>query len=81
MQKMPDLYCSLCVRLAVQCVGLSAASSLELLFTYLAEHYWWSREGWDALDSIFSLEPPLLAKRDGSVKCPTLMHALLMSVT
>ena len=67
--------------LAVQCVGLSAASSLELLFVYLAEHYWWSREGWDALDTFFSLEPLSLDKRDGSVKHPTLVQAVLMSVT
>ena len=55
------------VGLFVQCVGLSAASSLELLFTYFANHYWWSGEGWDALESLFSLKPPSLGDREGSV--------------
>lgn len=68
------------VGLVVQCVGLSAASSLDLLFAYLANHYWWSGEGWDALDSIFSLEPPSLGEREGSVLLATLMQTILMSI-
>ena len=59
---------SLCV--AAQCVGLSAASSLDLLFAYLANHYWWSGEGWDALVAFFSFGLPSLSTADGSVECP-----------
>lgn len=67
--------------LVVQCVALSAASSLELLFAYLTDHYWWSVEGWDALVDFFSLQLPSLTNRDGSVECATLTQALLVPVT